>query len=118
MDLNIESAAGSRDGFRVLRLTGPFTLPGIFEFQSLVRSLTEPVVIVDLTGVPFMDSAALGAVMFLHASALRQHRQYALVGASERLRALFHVGGVDEILVTYPTLQEAEAALSGNGAST
>ncbi len=60
MDLKIESLAGSREGVRLLRLTGPFTLPGIFEFQSLVRSLTEPVIIVDLTGVPFMDSAALG----------------------------------------------------------
>jgi anti-sigma B factor antagonist len=118
MDLKIESIAGSRDGIRILRLTGPFTLPGIFEFQSLVRSLTDPVVIVDLTGVPFMDSAALGAVMFLHASALRQHREYALVGASERLRTLFQVGGVDDILVTYPTLQAAQTALSGKGATT
>jgi anti-sigma B factor antagonist len=118
MDLKIESISGSREGVRLLRLTGPFTLPGIFEFQSLVRSLTEPVIIVDLTGVPFMDSAALGAIMFLHASSLRQHHEYALVGASERLRTLFQVGGVDDILVTYPTVQEAESALTGKSAST
>jgi anti-sigma B factor antagonist len=118
MDLKIESTAGPREGVRLLRLTGPFTLPGIFEFQSLVRSLTDAVVIVDLTGVPFMDSAALGAVMFLHASSLRQHRKYALVGPSERLRTLFQVGGVDEILVTHPTIQEAETALLGTGAAT
>ncbi|HTS50401.1 MAG TPA: STAS domain-containing protein [Bryobacteraceae bacterium] len=111
MDLKIESLAGSRDGVRLLRLTGPFTLPGIFEFQSLVRSLNDPVVIVDLTAVPFMDSAALGAVIFLHASSLRKQHQYALVGASERLHTLFKVGGVDEILVTLPTIEEAEAKL-------
>jgi len=111
MDLKIESLAGSRDGVRLLRLTGPFTLPGIFEFQSLVRSLNDPVVIVDLTAVPYMDSAALGAVMFLHASSMRKQHQYALVGASERLRTLFKVGGVDEILVTFPSIEEAEAKL-------
>ena len=111
MDLKIESLAGSRDGVRLLRLTGPFTLPAIFEFQSVVRGLNDPVAIVDLTAVPYMDSAALGAVMFLHASSLRKHHQYALVGASERLRTLFKVGGVDEILVTFPTVEEAEAKL-------
>jgi anti-anti-sigma factor len=108
MDLKIESTAGTRGGVRLLRLTGPFTLPAIFEFQSIVRSLTDPVTIVDLTGVPFMDSAALGAVMFLHASSLRNQRQYALVGAAERLRTLFRVAGVDEILITYSTAEEAE----------
>ena len=102
---------------RLLRLTGPFTLPGIFEFQSIVKSVDDPLVIVDLAGVPFMDSAALGAVMFLHASSLRRHHQYALTGASERLHTLFKVGGVDEILVTYPTVEEAEAKLVGNAAS-
>jgi anti-anti-sigma regulatory factor len=55
-----------------------------------------------------MDSAALGAVMFLHASSLRNQRQYALVGAAERLRTLFKVAGVDEILITYSTAEEAE----------
>ena len=117
MDLKIESLAGSRGGVRVLRLTGPFTLPGIFEFQSIVRSLNDPVVIVDLTEVPFMDSAALGAIMFLHASTQRKQHQYALAGVNERLRTLFKVGGVEEILVTFPTVEEAEAKLVAKAAS-
>ena len=117
MDLKIESLAGTRDGVRLLRLTGPFTLPGIFEFQSIVRGMNNPVVIVDLTAVPFMDSAALGAVMFLHASCQRKQHQYALAGANERLHTLFKLSGVDEILVTYGTVEEAEAKLLGNAAS-
>jgi anti-anti-sigma regulatory factor len=117
MDLKIESLAGSRAGVRLLRLTGPFTLPGIFEFQSIVRGLDQPVVIVDLTAVPFMDSAALGAVMFLHASSQRKQHKYALAGANERLNTLFKVGGIDEILVTFPTVEEAEAKLLGQAAS-
>ena len=117
MDLKIESLTGSRAGVRLLRLTGPFTLPGIFEFQSLVRGIEDPVVIVDLSAVPFMDSAALGAVMFLHASSQRRRHQYALAGASERIHTLFKVSGVDDILTTYPTVQEAESTLSAQAAS-
>ncbi len=111
MDLKIESAAGPREGVRIVRLSGPFTLPSVFEFQSVVKSLSEPVAIVDVSEVPFMDSAALGAVMFLHASAQKNQRKYALVGASKRLHDLFKVVGVDEILVTYPTMAEAQATL-------
>jgi anti-anti-sigma factor len=117
MDLQIESIPGPREGVRLLQLKGPFTLPGIFEFQSLVRSLNDPVIIVDLTDVPFMDSAALGAVMYLHASSARRKHQYALAGATERLRTMFQVGGVDDILVTYPSVEAAEAGLLGKAAS-
>jgi anti-sigma B factor antagonist len=117
MDLKIESVAVSREGVRLLRLTGPFTLPGIFEFQSIVRGLNDPVVIVDLSAVPFMDSAALGAVMFLHASSQRKQHKYALAGANDRLHTLFKVSGVDEILVAYATVEEAEAQLVGKGPS-
>ncbi len=110
-ELMIETAAGKYEGERIVNLSGPFVLQGVFEFQSLVRASSDPVTIVDLTHVPFMDSAALGAVMGLHASAQRQGRKYALVGASERLRTLFEVAGVAKILVTYPNLAEAEQKL-------
>ncbi|HMD48865.1 MAG TPA: STAS domain-containing protein [Bryobacteraceae bacterium] len=117
MDLQIESGPGSRDGVLLIRLKGPFTLPGIFEFQALVRTADPPMTIVDLTDVPFMDSAALGAIMYLHASRKRRGDEYALVGINERLRTMFQVGGVDDILVTYPTVADAETALIGKAAS-
>lgn len=111
-ELRIESKAGSREGVRIIKLEGPFVLQGVFEFQSIARSGNDPVVILDVTEVPFMDSAALGAVMALHTSCQRQQRKYAVVGASERLRTLFDVAGVSKILVTYPTLAEAQEKLS------
>ena len=116
-ELQIESTPGARAGVRILRLTGPFVLQGVFDFQSAVRSGNDPVTIIDLSGVPFMDSAALGAVMGLHVSCQRQERKYGLVGASERLRTLFEVAGVKKILVTYKTLAEAQEGLAANAAA-
>ena len=98
-------------------MSGPFILRGVFEFQSVSRAGDDPVTIVDLTDVPFMDSAALGAVMGLHVSCQRQGRKYALVGASQRLRVLFEVAGVNKILVTYATLAEAQEKLTANSAA-
>ena len=116
-ELKIESIAGKREGVRIIRLNGPFVLQGVFEFQSIVRAGNDPVTIVDLTDVPFMDSAALGAVMGLHVSCQRQQRKYGLVGASARLRTLFEVAGVSGILVTFTSVQDAEEKLTVGAAA-
>ena len=110
--LTIETVADAPEGVRILRLVGPFTLPSIWEFQSLVRSGDEHTTILDFTEVPYMDSAALGSVMGLHVSCQRLNRKYALVGVGQRLRTLFTVSGVNPILITYPTVSEALQSLS------
>jgi len=73
--------------------------------------------LIDLTDVPYMDSASLGAIIGVHTSSERHQRHYALVGVSERLRTLFHVGGVERILVIYPSLEEAQQKLANKAAS-
>jgi anti-sigma B factor antagonist len=115
-EFKIESLPGVRDEIRILRLSGPFTVRGIFDFRASVLSGNNPVTVIDLTEVPYMDSTALGEIIKLHTSSIRQQRQYAVVGASERLRTLFKVAGVQQILVLYPTLKEAEQKLSSKTA--
>jgi len=110
-DLKIESTAGTNDGARILRLSGPFTLNGLFDFQAVVRPLTDPVLIIDLTEVPYMDSASVGAIMSVHTSTQRHNRKYALVGVCDRIRSMFDIIGLEGVLVTYPTLEEAQEKL-------
>ena len=108
--LDIESLPGAQPGMRILKLTGPFTLATIFDFQTVVRENPAPVTIIDVSGVPYMDSAALGSVLGFHASCQREGRRYGLVGVSDRLRTLFRVAGVDQLLTSYGTTEEAAAA--------
>jgi anti-sigma B factor antagonist len=112
MDLRIQVIPGASAGTRILRLNGPFTLEGVFEFQSIFRSGNDPITVIDLTEVPYMDSASLGSLVGVHTSSQRNHRPYALVGVSKRLQTLFEVGGVKGILVIYPSLEEAEQKLA------
>jgi anti-sigma B factor antagonist len=108
---------GSLAGERILKLTGPFTLSTMFEFQDAVRSHQPPIIVIDLTDVPYMDSAALGSLMGLHVSCQQHNRRYALVGASDRLQTVFRVSGVTSILAIYPSLADAEAGLGGKAAT-
>jgi len=59
-DLRIEPSPGSRDGIRVLKLIGPFTLKHVFEFQTAVRKDAAPLTIIDLTEVPGVGNVQAG----------------------------------------------------------
>ena len=106
--LNIEIAM--QPGVRTVKLTGPFTLATVFDFQEVIRENPTALTIIDLSGVPYMDSAALGSVLGFHASCQREGRRYGLVGVSDRLKTLFRVAGVEGILTTYPSSEVAVAA--------
>ena len=116
-DFSMVWSDGKLEGERILKLTGPFTLSTMFEFQDAMRSNHPPILLIDLSDVPYMDSAALGSLMGVHVSCQQHGRRYALVGASERLQTLFRVSGVLVVLVIYSSLAEAEFALSGKAAA-
>jgi anti-sigma B factor antagonist len=115
-DLTIARVPGNQPGTRVLKLAGPFTLSTVFEFQNTVREEAAPITIVDLTDVPYMDSAALGSILGLHVSCQRDGRSYWLVGASDRLRTLFKVAGVDGLLNLCASVSEVESQLGKSAA--
>jgi len=102
----------SREDVRILKLAGPFTLAAVFDFQAEIRKDPPRVLILDLTDVPYMDSASLGSILGLHVSCQKDRRHYALVGVSDRLKTLFKVSGVDGLLSIYPSVAEAEAGLA------
>jgi anti-anti-sigma factor len=115
-DFSMTWSDGSIEGERILKLTGPFTLSAVFDFQDAIRTHHSPITIIDLTDVPYMDSAALGSLVGLHVSCQHHGRHYSIVGASDRLRTVFRVSGVDSILVTNHSLADAETAFSGKAA--
>ena len=111
-DVTVETFSGSRPGVTILKVSGPLTIRNFFDFQNLTRTQTAPVLLVDLGEVPFIDSAALGSLLGLHVSCGRNNRKYALVNPNDRLRTMFTVAGVSDVVVTFPSIAAAEAALA------
>jgi anti-anti-sigma factor len=110
-EVGVESVPGSNSSVTVLRVNGPLTIRNFFEFQDRTRKETSPVLIIDLAGVPYMDSAALGSLLGVHVSCGKSNRKYGLINVNERLLTMFTVCGVRDVFVTFPSLAEAEAAL-------
>jgi anti-anti-sigma factor len=116
-EFKVEKVFWKHPEVQLLKLTGPFTIAGLFDFQAIVRNEPAPATIVDLTDVPYMDSAAFGSLPTLHVSCQKNGRRYALVSVSDRLKTRFRVAGVDGILVICPSLAEAEARVGAKSAA-
>ena len=107
----------SRDsGVRVIRLMGALTLGTLFDFQNVARAETHSPIVLDLTQVPYMDSAGLGAVLGLLASCQRSGRGFGIVGAAERLQTLFKVTHVDGMIPAFASIEQAEQKVTKSAA--
>lgn len=113
----IEAETGQGDDARILRVIGPLTLANLFDFQDRLRRDIAPITIVDLSAVDYMDSAALGAIIGLHVSCENNGRQYALAGTSDRIESLFRISHVDDILVRFPTVEQAQRSFRAGAAA-
>lgn len=108
-EIKIRSAGGP-GGVQILYLDGPLTLSTLFEFQDTVRKRHEGGLIIELSGVPYMDSAGLGAILGAFVSCQRSGRKFALANVPRRVLTLLEVAQVDKLVPRFDTLEAAEAA--------
>src|ERR1700722_20894296 len=108
-ELSYATSAGAKEGTVILTLEGPFTLGNMFQLQGELRSLKPACLIMDMSGVPYMDSAGLGVVMNYFVSAQSAGRTVILVGVNERVKALMEMTKVDSVLKMVDSVAAAQA---------
>lgn len=112
--LVVESSSGARTGETILSCSGPFTIQTLFSFQSAARHIESAQwLIIDLSKVPYMDSAGLGALVGAFVSARKSSRRIVLVGAGERITALIRMSNLEQFFPLYASRADAESALAG-----
>jgi anti-sigma B factor antagonist len=109
--VGIEAADGTREGHRILRLSGALTLHTLFPFQEAVRADKAATLIVDLSKVSFVDSVGIGALVGAYVSRQKDGRKLALVGVGERVSASLRVSGLLQFFPMFPTIEVAEQSL-------
>jgi anti-sigma B factor antagonist len=110
-NLQIVVDSGNREGHKIMRLKGPLNLHTIFGFQAAVRAETSPVVILDFTGVPFIDSAGLGALVGAFVATQKVQRKLVVAAVGTQVKALIDMTKVSQLIQPYETVAEAEEAL-------
>ena len=98
----------------VFRLTGRMTLgTRLREVESKISEVANQGIhklILDLSGVEFIDSAGLGAIMILYGNMKVRGGQFRIVGPGARVLEVFKMTHADSILKIDRTLEAALAA--------
>jgi anti-sigma B factor antagonist len=114
--IEIVRRAGVSKDTTILRIQGPLTLQTLFDFQSAIRQPDIGNTIIDLTAVPYIDSAGLGAILGHWAHTQRTGHKFAVAGICERVQVLFNLTKVGTLLPCFANPEEAEQNFSaGSG---
>jgi anti-sigma B factor antagonist len=95
-EVDVSSAGSLRDGLTELLETGTS-------------------VVVDLTGVGFLDSTGLGALVTARKAAEDRGVQLPLVCSAERILKLFTITGLDGVFTICASVEEAQETAASHG---
>ena len=112
--LVIEDASDPQSGAHILRLSGPLVLTTLAEFQSRVRAEQSPNLILDLTDVPYVDSAGIGALVGTYVRHQRDKNGLSLVGVNDRVHEALKIAHIEQFFRFFATLGEAQAKRTVN----
>jgi anti-anti-sigma factor len=100
----------------ILRLKGPLTLSTLFLLQDTLREIPNVDTVIDVSEVPYIDSAGLGTILSRWAHTQRIGHKFALTGVSPRIEVLLEITKVNTVLPMFKTAEEADRNFTGKGA--
>lgn len=111
--LEIERSHSHRS-HEVLVLSGPITSGNTAVFQNALRrdDATETIIL-DLSDVPYIDSAGLGVLVTAFVTRQKSGRKLVLSGINQRVQKLFEITKVSSLFLVFGSPEEAIAALTG-----
>jgi len=101
----------------VLSFRGPLTMENVPPFLNAVRREGAPTMILDFSGVPYLDSSGLGSLVSAYTSCAKAGRRVALTGVNPRVQKVFEITKVEQVFLIFPTLAEALEALTNAGSA-
>lgn len=109
VNLELEKLAGSDANRVVLRLKGKLSLESVHNFIQKVRPEPAAGLVLEMSGVSFLDSAGLGALVQMFVHRRNKGQTFALAGLTEQSNAILQVAGLRKLLPTYASFEEALA---------
>jgi anti-sigma B factor antagonist len=108
--LEIEKLPVSTETVAVYQAKGKLGLETVSEFVQRFRPDPTPQIILDMSGITFLDSAGVGSLVSLFVSRRNQGKTFALSGLTAQGSAVVTVAGLQNLLPIYKTIDEAMTA--------
>jgi anti-sigma B factor antagonist len=106
--LDIHQSPGP-NGATVARLEGKVSLETVAKFLQELRPLDVPKLILDMSGVSYMDSAGVGALVQLFVHRRSKSQAFALAALTAQGNAVMQVAGLMKLVPVFPTVEAAAA---------
>lgn len=109
--MSLTIADRTADGFHVLELSGDIDVETARTLRAhIVDRFSEPAprVVVDLSGVDFMDSSGLGALVSGW-QLTRDDGTFRIAGANPVVQRVLSITGMEEVFSLYPDVDAATA---------
>jgi anti-anti-sigma factor len=95
-NLTIDELPAAAPSDAVWRLTGPLVITSFFEFQERARADKSKMLALDFSGVPYIDSTGIGALVTIYVNRQKDGRRLLLVGVQPRVRAALQITKVEQ----------------------
>jgi anti-sigma B factor antagonist len=109
VQLDLERLPGSDANRLVTRLTGKLSLETVYNFIQTLRPEPAAHLVLDMSGVSFLDSAGVGALVQLFVHRRNAGKSFALAGLTQQGNAVIQVAGLTKLLPIHPSLDQALA---------
>ena len=107
------------EGYTICRPVGELDAYTVGQFREALGELaTKPKLLIDMSEVPFVDSAGLGALIGGIRRAREAGGDVAVCCNRPTLTRLLHTTGFDRIVTVAETVDEAAKSLADQGANT
>lgn len=105
--LELEKQPRSSESLTIYKATGKLSLETVSEFIQKLRPEKAASVVLDMSGVSFLDSAGVGALVSIFVSRRGQGKTFGLAALQPQSTAVVTVAGLQNLLPVYKTVEEA-----------
>ena len=109
--LRISINSGSIPGEEVVSLDGFLNAETAFRFRDAVRAQKPEILVIDMSGVRYVDSSGLGVLISLYVSYERNDKRFFLAGMNDRVWELFRTCKIQDVFIRYESVSQAEEAM-------
>lgn len=108
--LDLEKLSSTNGHNLVTRLNGKLSLETVHNFIQTLRPEPAEHLVLDMSGVSFLDSAGVGALVSIFVSRRNHGKSLALAGLTQQGMAVLQVAGLMKLIPTFPTVEAALGA--------
>ena len=105
--LDLEKLSSSNGTSLVTRLNGKLSLETVHNFIQTLRPEPAAHLVLDMSGVSFLDSAGVGALVSLFVHRRNNGKSFAIAGLTQQGTAVLQVAGLTKLLPHFPTVEAA-----------